>query len=49
MSNPRYPELLKIEAAKQVTERGLPVAAPIVSATHRVFQQYLPAPYPYVG
>ena len=26
MSNPRYPEELKIEAVKQVTERGLPVA-----------------------
>src|SRR5690606_6295153 len=26
MSNPRYPEEFKIEAVKQVTERGLPVA-----------------------
>ena len=26
MSNQRYPEEFKIEAAKQVTERGLPVA-----------------------
>tara|TARA_R110002124_G_scaffold228324_1_gene393695 strand:- start:51 stop:191 length:141 start_codon:yes stop_codon:yes gene_type:complete len=27
MSNPRYPEEFKIEAIKQVTARGLPVAA----------------------
>ena len=26
MSNPRYPEEFKIEAVRQVTERGLPVA-----------------------
>ncbi len=26
MSSPRYPETFKIEAVKQVTERGLPVA-----------------------
>ncbi len=26
MSSPRYPEEFKIEAVKQVTERGLPVA-----------------------
>lgn len=26
MSNPRYPEDFKIEAVKQVAERGLPVA-----------------------
>ncbi len=26
MSNERYPEEFKIEAVKQVTERGLPVA-----------------------
>jgi hypothetical protein len=26
MSNQRYPEEFKIEAVKQVTERGLPVA-----------------------
>ncbi len=26
MSNPRHPEEFKVEAAKQVTERGLPVA-----------------------
>ena len=26
MSNPRYPEEFKIEAIKQVTARGLPVA-----------------------
>lgn len=26
MSNQRYPEELKIEAVKQVTERGLPIA-----------------------
>ena len=26
MSNPRYPEEFKMEAVKQVTERGLPVA-----------------------
>lgn len=27
MSSPRYPEAFKIEAVKQVTERGRPVAA----------------------
>ena len=26
MSNSRYPEEFKIEAVKQVTERGLPIA-----------------------
>jgi transposase-like protein len=26
MNNPRYPEEFKIEAVKQVTERGLPAA-----------------------
>jgi transposase len=28
MSNPRYPEEFKIEAVKQVTERGLPGVLP---------------------
>ena len=29
MSNPRYPEEFKIEAVKQVAERGLPVVGGI--------------------
>ena len=40
MSNPRYPEELKIEAVKQVTERGLPVAevaARLGMSTHSLY------------
>ena len=36
MSNQRYPEEFKIEAVKQVTDRGLPVA----EATSPHFQQH---------
>ncbi|EPA7430078.1 IS3 family transposase [Pseudomonas aeruginosa] len=40
MSNPRYPEEFKIEAVKQVTERGLPVAevaARLGMSTHSLY------------
>ena len=40
MSNPRYPEEFKIEAVKQVTERGLPVAevaARLGMSTHHLY------------
>ena len=40
MSNPRYPEKFKIEAVKQVTERGLPVAevaARLGMSTHSLY------------
>ncbi len=34
MSNQRYPKEFKIEAVKQVTERGLPVAEVAARSTH---------------
>jgi transposase len=40
MSNPRYPEEFKIEAVKQVIERGLPVAevaARLGMSTHSLY------------
>jgi transposase InsO family protein len=40
MSNPRYPEEFKIEAVKQVTKRGLPVAevaARLGMSTHSLY------------
>ena len=40
MSNPRYPEEFKIEAVRQVTERGLPVAevaSRLGMSTHRLY------------
>ena len=40
MSNSRYPEEFKIEAVKQVTERGLPiaeVAARLGMSTHSLY------------
>jgi transposase len=40
MSNPRYPAEFKIEAVKQVTERGLPVAevaARLGMSTHSLY------------
>lgn len=40
MSNPRYPEEFKIEAVKQETERGLPVAevaARLGMSTHSLY------------
>lgn len=40
MSNPHYPEEFKIEAVKQVTERGLPVAevaARLGMSTHSLY------------
>jgi transposase len=40
MSNPRYPKEFKIEAVKQVTDRGLPVAevaARLGMSTHSLY------------
>jgi len=37
MSNTRYPEEFQIDAARQMTERALPVAARLGMSTHSLY------------